>query len=555
MVRVLTPTTGPGGRADHDEGDAAGALLDGRYELGDVVGRGGSATVHRAWDRNCERAVAIKLFATGTTTGPDRSRPEQELRALARLQHPGLVCLLDAGRREDRPYLVMQLVDGPSLPERLSLGPLRVADAVELARHLASALRYVHAHGVTHRDIKPANVLLTADGVPLLADFGIALLVDTTRVTGTDSVVGTAAYMAPEQLVGEDIGPAADIYALGLVLIEAITGRRAFPGTSTESVVARLHRAPAVPRDLPGGLAALLEWMTDRDPARRADARAVVAALAVVADALEPGAPESDPLGSDALGSDALDSDGLGSDGLGSDALGSDAVDPDARHSDAREPDGRAAAAPGPGVFDRGLRGAHQANVDDVADPLDPVTGLDAPTIDAYSDAHPDASDVAAPGAAPTSSTMTRGRAVVLSAVAVLAMVVAIVAGAVGALSRPTTTPSGPTATVSPSAPTGPAVSPVAGAPPIVPSTVSPPVAVGAPLVPSPTARPTRTVPPPDAVAPEADAAGPTDDPQPSNQHRKGQDRSTPGQGDQDRSKGRSGNDDRRGDTGSNSDD
>lgn len=259
------------------------ALVAGRYELGPVIGRGGSATVHRAWDRHCERPVALKLYAAGVT-GPDRQRQDQELRTLSRLEHPGLVALFDAGTDDDRPYLVMQLVNGPSLVSRIAEGPLPVTDVVEIGRHLAAALRYVHGHGITHRDLKPANVLLDDGLTPLLADFGIALLVDTTRVTTTDAVVGTAAYMAPEQLRGEGVGPAADVYALGLVLLESITGRRAFPGTSTESVVARLHHGPVVPADLPGGCTPLLARMTALDIGQRPDARALVTELAAVAD-------------------------------------------------------------------------------------------------------------------------------------------------------------------------------------------------------------------------------------------------------------------------------
>ena len=173
-------------------------ILAGRYELGAAVGGGGSAQVHRAWDRKLQRPVAVKLFAPGVS-GPDRVRRGQELQTLARLTHPGLVELHDAGRDADRDFLVMQLVEGPSLADLVTRGPLPVPMVVGLGAALAEALAYVHAAGVTHRDLKPDNVLLDEQGRPLLADFGIALLVDGTRVTVAGDVVGTAAYLAPSR--------------------------------------------------------------------------------------------------------------------------------------------------------------------------------------------------------------------------------------------------------------------------------------------------------------------------------------------------------------------
>ena len=120
-----------------------------------------------------------------------------------------------------------------------------------IGARLADALAHVHAGGIIHRDLKPANVLLGADGRPRLADFGIARALDGTAVTGTGYVVGTAAYLAPEQVRGEWVGPAADVYALGLVLLEALTGRREYPGALVESATARLHRPPGIPEHLP----------------------------------------------------------------------------------------------------------------------------------------------------------------------------------------------------------------------------------------------------------------------------------------------------------------
>jgi serine/threonine protein kinase len=251
-----------------------------RYELGPLLGQGGSAQVYWAWDQPLNRAVAVKLFAPGVA-GPDRNRQNHELAALKRLIHPGLVELYEAGADHGRTYLVMRLARGPSLADRLRDMPLPVATVAEVGAQMADTLAYVHANGVTHRDIKPANVLLDEQDGAVLADFGIALLVDCTRVTLSGAVIGTAAYMAPEQVRGELVGPPADVYSLGLVLLEALTGRREYPGTGVESACARLHRAPDVPEDLPAGLTHLLRRMTAIEPAERPRSAAVASALQV----------------------------------------------------------------------------------------------------------------------------------------------------------------------------------------------------------------------------------------------------------------------------------
>ena len=195
------------------------------------------------------------------------------MRALATLHHPGLVALHDGGVEDGRPFIVTDLVEGPTLAERLETGPLDPDEVRRLGARLADALAHVHRGGIVHRDLKPANVLLGADG-PRLADFGIARAVDGTAVTGTGYVVGTAAYLAPEQVRGEWVGPEADVYALGLVLLEALTGRREYPGALVESATARLHRPPGIPDGLPSSLHTALQAMTALDPAARPTAGA-----------------------------------------------------------------------------------------------------------------------------------------------------------------------------------------------------------------------------------------------------------------------------------------
>lgn len=252
-------------------------VLAGRYEVGERIGEGATASVHRGEDRETGAEVAVKLFHAGAVE-LGRNRRDQEIAALRAVRHPGLVGFVDAGVDEGHAYLVMDCVDGPNLSERLRSGPLPAERVVELGAQLAEALAHVHAHEVTHRDLKPANILMSEDG-PRIADFGVARIVDATRVTDTGAVVGTAAYLSPEQVLGEHPGPASDVYALGLVLLECLTGVREYPGTAAETAVVRLHRSPRVPPGTPEPLARTLRAMTMRDPEERPSATAVARAL------------------------------------------------------------------------------------------------------------------------------------------------------------------------------------------------------------------------------------------------------------------------------------
>jgi serine/threonine protein kinase len=253
------------------------AVIAGRYEMGRLIGRGGTARVFRAYDLSDRRRVAVKLFNSGAVPIEERRRLI-EIRILSGLQHPGLVALYDTGTQGGQAFLTMELVEGPNLADHLAAGPLCAGEVTELAARLADALAYVHERGVTHRDLKPANVLLGPDR-PLISDFGIAQTFDSTRVTDTGMVVGTAAYMAPEQVLGEDVGPPSDVYALGLVLLESLTGVREYSGTMVESAIVRLHRPPRIPAGLPHRLEELLRRMTALRPSERPTARAVHQAL------------------------------------------------------------------------------------------------------------------------------------------------------------------------------------------------------------------------------------------------------------------------------------
>ncbi|WP_223162803.1 serine/threonine-protein kinase [Nocardioides antri] len=254
-------------------------LLADRYRLGDLLGRGGVADVYRARDQVLDRDVAVKVLRE-TVDDVDRDRFMGEARLLARLSHPGLVTVLDTGVWGMQPFLVMELVEGSPLSAALSEGPLPLDRVGDVGAQLAAVLAYAHAQDVVHRDVKPANVLLGPRGELKLADFGIARLVgDMVRHTKTGTTIGTPAYVSPEQARGAPVGPPTDVYSLGLVLIEALTGERCFTGTPIESALARLHRAPDIPEDLPADWRELLAAMTAMDPADRPTAAEVASRI------------------------------------------------------------------------------------------------------------------------------------------------------------------------------------------------------------------------------------------------------------------------------------
>ena len=256
-------------------------MVASRYRLVSLLGRGGTAEVWRAEDEALARHVALKLVTV--PTDDSAARAGEEARLLARLNHPGLVPVYDAGTDDrGRPWVVMELVEGETLADTLKRGPLASERAAAVGRSIAEALGYVHGQGLLHRDVKPANILVGRDGRVRLTDFGIARLVDAARVTSTGMMVGTASYLAPEQVAGEPVGPPADVYALGLVLLECLTGQREYAGSTVEVALARLHRSPQVPSTLPGGWPGLLRAMTARDPAVRPTPARAAADLAQV---------------------------------------------------------------------------------------------------------------------------------------------------------------------------------------------------------------------------------------------------------------------------------
>ncbi|HWM07032.1 MAG TPA: protein kinase [Actinophytocola sp.] len=268
----------------HDEGSVneVAGLLGGRYRLGPRIGSGGMAAVHSAVDIDLGREVAVKVYQPGGHA-TNLYRFGAEARLLASLSHPALVTVYDVCLGDDRPYLVMQLVAGTTLWELIDRGPLESAAVARFGARLADVLAYVHARGVVHRDIKPSNVLLDEAGVCYLTDFGLARALETAHLTGSHEIVGTAAYLAPEQLTEEDTGPPVDVYALGLVLLECLTARTEYDGTAAETALARLARHPRIPEELSPAWRSTLTSMTARDPAHRPDAARCAELLRAIA--------------------------------------------------------------------------------------------------------------------------------------------------------------------------------------------------------------------------------------------------------------------------------
>ncbi|GAB3532343.1 hypothetical protein GCM10027403_04440 [Arthrobacter tecti] len=265
-------------------------LLAERYQPVELIGTGGAASVFRALDRNLGRDVAVKVFNPTTSDDDDYRRQHTETLLLSTLNHPGLVTLHDAGLQDNgagktTSFLVMELVDGLDLRKLLKSGPLPSDHVAQLGADLADALAYIHTQGVIHRDVKPANILMYHSGdqdtrlYPKLTDFGIARMVDATQSTAHGATIGTANYLSPEQAEGATVEPRTDIYSLGLVLLECLTGVKAFPGPVVEAAVARLLRDPEVPESLGPEWKDLLQRMTSRDPQARPDAHEVAVAL------------------------------------------------------------------------------------------------------------------------------------------------------------------------------------------------------------------------------------------------------------------------------------
>ena len=251
--------------------------LAGRYRLTELLGEGGMAHVYRGQDQLLDRGVAVKVLRTGFASDPEFvSRFRQEARAAASLHHPNIATVYDTGTDEGVDFIVMQLVDGEDLERILQRdGRLPLNVAIRIVVDVARALQAAHERGIVHRDIKPANILVERDGDVRVVDFGIARAADAAvGITTAGVILGSAQYVSPEQVAGGQITPSSDIYSLGVVLYESITGRRPFDGPSPAAVaLERLHVRPAPPsavaHDLPPAIDALVLRALERDPGAR----------------------------------------------------------------------------------------------------------------------------------------------------------------------------------------------------------------------------------------------------------------------------------------------
>ncbi|HKG44587.1 MAG TPA: protein kinase [Gaiellaceae bacterium] len=225
-----------------------GDLIAERYELEELVGTGGMSSVYRAHDTLLERTVALKvLHQQFTADGDYVERFRREARSVAQLSHPNIVTVIDRGKQDDRQFIVFEYVDGENLKALVEReGPLSEHEAVQLALQIARALGFAHQHGLVHRDVKPQNVLLGGSGQAKVTDFGIARSLDMqVGLTQTGTVMGTSDYIAPEQARGQRVDPQTDIYSLGAVLFELLTGEVPFPGDNFVAVAMRHINEPA----------------------------------------------------------------------------------------------------------------------------------------------------------------------------------------------------------------------------------------------------------------------------------------------------------------------
>ena len=265
---------------------AAGARF-GPYEIVSAIGAGGMGEVYRAHDARLGRDVAIKVLPASLVTDQDRLRRfEQEARATAALNHPNILAVYDVGSHDGMPYVVYELLDGGTLRERLPQGSTSVRKAVELAVQIARGLAAAHERNIVHRDLKPENIFVTTDGRVKILDFGLAKLVEadpganevrSTTVnldTTPGTVLGTVGYMSPEQVRGQPVDARTDIFALGIVLYEMLSGRRPFQGNTTADTIAAIVKEdpadlPAVERHIPAGLERIVDRCLEKTPTAR----------------------------------------------------------------------------------------------------------------------------------------------------------------------------------------------------------------------------------------------------------------------------------------------
>jgi len=253
-----------------------GTSLNDRYRLDEKIGTGGMSTVYRAFDPTLERWVAIKLMHRDISEDPDQlERFRREARAVARLQHPHVVTVIDFGEDDGTPYIVLECISGETLKERIRrMGRLPVAEAVAYAIEIGRALSAAHAERLVHRDVKPQNVLINTEGRAKVTDFGIARSLEAHSLTATGRVLGTTDYVSPEQALGHEVTEQSDLYSLGVVLFEMLTGEVPFNAESQVAVAMKHVKDPLpdvqrVRPEASAALAAVLERATAKQTENR----------------------------------------------------------------------------------------------------------------------------------------------------------------------------------------------------------------------------------------------------------------------------------------------
>ncbi|HTL34588.1 MAG TPA: serine/threonine-protein kinase [Kofleriaceae bacterium] len=264
---------------------ATGDVFADRYEILAAAGHGGMGHVYRARHLTLHKEVALKVLATNPT-GDYEIRFAREARALARLDHPNCVRVLDHGQYDSTQYLVMELLEGETLGALIAQGRLSTKRALQIAKQLLFALAHAHTQGVIHRDVKPENVMLVKAGTrAILIDFGLASIADEAALTGAGMCLGSPSYLAPERLLGQPHDTRTDLYAVGVILYEMVAGVRPFAGESPrETMQLAIHRPPrplrAVRRDIAPALERVISRALAKDPKRRfADAEEMLLAL------------------------------------------------------------------------------------------------------------------------------------------------------------------------------------------------------------------------------------------------------------------------------------
>ena len=261
-----------------------GLILDDRYQLAEPIAAGGVGQVWRASDLLLDREVAVKLLRPEYADHPDTlERFRAEAKHAGSLTHPCVARVYDYGNAgpASPPYLVMEYVNGPSLADMLAVDPVHPVLALDVAAQAAAGLDAAHSIGLVHRDVKPGNILIGADGLVKITDFGIAHAAGSAPITGPGLVMGTTQYMAPERIAGGQATPASDLYALGILIYECLTGLPPYDGGTAEVMAGHLYLPmPPLPAGVPPELGELITRLTAKDPAARLSDAAEVAAIA-----------------------------------------------------------------------------------------------------------------------------------------------------------------------------------------------------------------------------------------------------------------------------------